>query len=82
MPVVLDPNKAQVLLLIDGFNLAFRSWLVTNFTKGFKNAEDYPTCHIYNSLMKYRMWLNTVGLKAGKRVCPVFSFYEQPFEEY
>lgn len=76
MPLVTDINKADVLILIDGHNLVMRSWLVKNMTKGFKNAQDYPTCHIYNSMVKLRMWANHFGLKAGKRVCFVFSMYE------
>lgn len=76
MPITTDPYKATDLLLIDGYNLAYRSWLATNFTKSFKNEHGYPTCHIYNSMMKLRMWLNAVGLKSGRMVCPVFSFQE------
>lgn len=76
MPLVTDPEKADVLILVDGHNLIMRSWLVKNFTKGFKNEHDYPTCHIYNSMMKLRMWANHFGLKAGKRVCFIFSIYE------
>lgn len=76
MPLVIDPEKADILVILDIHNFMLRCYFAKGFAAGAKNKQKYPTGHVYLAFQKVRAALNAFGLKDNKRVCLMLSAQE------
>jgi 5'-3' exonuclease len=76
MPLVNTIDKAEVIVALDIHNFMLRCYFAKGFAANAKNAQKYPTGHIYLALQKVRAALMHYGLKENKRVVLVLSAHE------
>lgn len=76
MPLTTDPDKADVLVMLDVHNFMLRCYFAKGFAAGAKNKQGYHTGHIYLAFQKLRSALVNYGLKNNKLVCLMLSAQE------
>jgi len=69
-------KDAEVLIIIDGHNLAWRTHTAKGFPSTFKNSSGYPTGHIYLTITKLWALIKAYSLRNDKKFCLVYSFDE------